>query len=89
MINKQSGLSRGFGFISYELLESAENAIKQMNGFRLGKKKLKVEKKTEFNYIHENNSIIDTIHEYIVNNTNPNNNKNDNINYESNELQHY
>jgi len=35
MINKYSGLSRGFGFISYTNSESADKAINEMNGFRV------------------------------------------------------
>ena len=35
MINKQTGLSRGFGFVSYQNRADAENAIRAMNGFRV------------------------------------------------------
>jgi RNA recognition motif-containing protein len=47
MINKQTGLSRGFGFISYESKESALNAINGLNGLRLGIKRLKVQLKRD------------------------------------------
>lgn len=42
MINNLTGLSRGFGFISFEEAASAAEAIRQLNGFRLGFKRLKV-----------------------------------------------
>lgn len=35
MINKQTGLSRGFGFVSFQDADAAEEAIRQMNGFRV------------------------------------------------------
>ena len=35
MINKMTGLSRGFGFISFQDAACAEEAIRQMNGFRV------------------------------------------------------
>ena len=45
MVGKETGLSRGFGFVSYENKADADNAIAQMNGFRLGTKRLKVQHK--------------------------------------------
>jgi len=45
MVNKETGLSRGFGFVSYESKADADLAIQQMNGFRLGSKRLKVQHK--------------------------------------------
>eukprot|EP00968_Pinguiococcus_pyrenoidosus_P000038 scaffold4_cov247-Pinguiococcus_pyrenoidosus.AAC.14 len=47
MVDKRTGCSRGFGFVSYENHEAAANAIKCMNGFQLGHKRLKVELKKE------------------------------------------
>lgn len=47
MVNRQTGLSRGYGFISYESPDAAERAIEHMNGFRLGKKRLKVQRKRD------------------------------------------
>ena len=47
MVDKRTGCSRGFGFVSYDNAESAANAIKCMNGFQLGHKRLKVELKKE------------------------------------------
>lgn len=47
MIEKDTGRSRGFGFISYDNAASAEAAIKGMNGFQVGRKRLKVQHKKE------------------------------------------
>jgi len=44
-IDKNTGLSKGFGFISYDDPASATNAIAQMNGFAIGSKRLKVQLK--------------------------------------------
>ena len=60
MINKESGLSRGFGFISFENKESASAAIQQLNGFRLGVKRLKVQYKRGYNeYTSREDGIYD------------------------------
>ena len=37
--------SKGFGFVSYDSIISAEHAIEQMNGFQIGNKRLKVQHK--------------------------------------------
>lgn len=37
--------SKGFGFVSFDSVISAENAIEQMNGFQIGSKRLKVQHK--------------------------------------------
>jgi hypothetical protein len=42
-VDKISGRSRGFGFVSYDRPESAVMAIEHMNGYELGHKRLKVE----------------------------------------------
>lgn len=47
MVEKESGRSRGFGFVSYDNTASAEAAIKGMNGFQVGRKRLKVQQKKE------------------------------------------
>ena len=44
-IDKRTGESRGFGFVSYSDPMHASSAIQGMNGFSLGNKKLKVEHK--------------------------------------------
>lgn len=41
-IDKRSGESKGFGFVSYDTPSSADEAIKSMNGFQIGTKRLKV-----------------------------------------------
>ncbi|KAG5175210.1 hypothetical protein JKP88DRAFT_203737 [Tribonema minus] len=45
MVDKVSGRSRGFGFVSFSTRASAEAAIKGMNGFHIGHKRLKVQHK--------------------------------------------
>ena len=35
MINPRTGLSRGFGFVSYDTPEAVDDAITAMNGFRV------------------------------------------------------
>ncbi|TMW64256.1 hypothetical protein Poli38472_012878 [Pythium oligandrum] len=47
MVEKETGRSRGFGFVSYDNAASAEQAIKAMNGFQVGRKRLKVQHKKE------------------------------------------
>lgn len=44
-IDRFTGLSKGFGFVSYETAVQASEAIRLMNGFQLGNKRLKVEVK--------------------------------------------
>jgi len=45
MVEKDTGRSRGFGFVSYDNPESAALAIKELNGFAIGNKRLKVQHK--------------------------------------------
>jgi len=47
MVDKVTGRSRGFGFVSYNNPDSALQAIKAMNGFVVGHKRLKVEQKKD------------------------------------------
>merc|ERR1712230_212284 len=47
MVDKISGRSRGFGFVSFSVLTAAEDAIRHINGYVLGHKRLKVEQKKD------------------------------------------
>ena len=44
-VDKFTGESKGFGFVSYDSTQSADLAIQQMNGFQIGQKRLKVQQK--------------------------------------------
>ncbi|XP_061395531.1 CUGBP Elav-like family member 1, partial [Musca vetustissima] len=44
-IDKQTNLSKCFGFVSFDNPESAQVAIRAMNGFQVGTKRLKVQLK--------------------------------------------
>merc|ERR1711936_1021697 len=44
-IDKMTGMSKGFGFVSYDNPSSASSAISSMNGFAIGSKGLKVQLK--------------------------------------------
>lgn len=46
-VDKATGVSKCFGFVSYESPASAQNAIAMMNGCQLGGKKLKVQLKRD------------------------------------------
>uniref|UniRef100_A0A0D9WFU8 RRM domain-containing protein n=1 Tax=Leersia perrieri TaxID=77586 RepID=A0A0D9WFU8_9ORYZ len=46
-VDKATGLSKCFGFISYDSPASAQTAISMMNGYQLGGKKLKVQLKRD------------------------------------------
>lgn len=48
-IDKVSGESKGFGFVSFATCQSAEAAIVSMSGFQIGTKRLKVQHKKEKN----------------------------------------
>ncbi|GKY96869.1 hypothetical protein MPSEU_000646000 [Mayamaea pseudoterrestris] len=45
MVEKETGRSRGFGFVSYDSPEAAALAIKELNGYAVGNKRLKVQHK--------------------------------------------
>ena len=47
MVERETGRSRGFGFVSFDNKKAAEDAIEGMNGFQIGKKRLKVQYKDE------------------------------------------
>ncbi|CAB9505389.1 Elav-like family member [Seminavis robusta] len=49
-VDKYTGESKGFGFVSYDSVMSAEAAIEQMNGFQIGNKRLKVQHKRVHNH---------------------------------------
>ncbi|GMT14238.1 hypothetical protein PFISCL1PPCAC_5535, partial [Pristionchus fissidentatus] len=51
-IDKQTNLSKCFGFVSYDNSQSAANAISGMNGFQIGTKRLKVQLKNARNSAH-------------------------------------
>lgn len=42
MTDKNTGRSKGYGFISYDNPSSCAEAINKMNGFQVGSKRLKV-----------------------------------------------
>lgn len=44
-IDKQTNLSKCFGFVSFDNVHSAKHAISAMNGFQIGTKRLKVQLK--------------------------------------------
>jgi len=44
-IDRHTGESKGFGFVSYDSCEAAESAIEEMNGYQIGPKRLKVQHK--------------------------------------------
>eukprot|EP01034_Spumella_vulgaris_P021884 gene21884-27960_t len=44
-VDKKTSDSKGFGFVSYDTLDSANSAIESMNGFQIGSKRLKVQHK--------------------------------------------
>ena len=45
-IDRNTGLSKCFGFVSFDNVPSATNAIQSMNGYQVGNKRLKVQVKT-------------------------------------------
>merc|ERR1719215_523526 len=47
--DRETGTSKGFGFVSYDNALSAQNAIMALNGLAIGNKRLKVELKAQRN----------------------------------------
>jgi CUG-BP- and ETR3-like factor len=41
-LDKHTGQSRGFGYVSFDTVAAADDAIQRMNGFQIGAKTLKV-----------------------------------------------
>ncbi|CEG37906.1 cug-bp-and etr-3-like [Plasmopara halstedii] len=66
MVEKETGRSRGFGFVSYDNAPSADAAIKGMNGFQVGRKRLKVQHKKEKNQNPMFGEMIDTVNDMAV-----------------------
>ncbi|KAF7804803.1 RNA-binding protein BRN1-like isoform X1 [Senna tora] len=58
-VDKATGVSKCFGFVSYDSPEAAESAISRMNGYELGGKKLKVQLK------RENRRTVTKLNEHI------------------------
>ena len=44
-VDRNTGESKGFGFVSYDSPNAAESAIREMNGYQIGNKRLKVQHK--------------------------------------------
>ena len=44
-VDRNTGESKGFGFVSYDSPEAAKSAIEEMNGYQIGNKRLKVQHK--------------------------------------------
>ncbi len=51
-VDKNTGNSKGFGFVSYDSPHSADAAISAMNGFQIGSKRLKVQHKRTGHHHH-------------------------------------
>jgi len=43
-VDKETGQSKGFGFVSFATVESADAALAQMNGALVGDKQIRIEK---------------------------------------------
>jgi RNA recognition motif-containing protein len=53
IINYKTGLSKGYGFVSFSTSNEADLAILYMNAFKIGNKRLKVEKKRCDEYCYD------------------------------------
>lgn len=70
-VDKYTGESKGFGFVSYDSPLSANGAIEQMNGFQIGNKRLKVQHKrvhphNSYNNMNVNPANMHVHHNYHV-----------------------
>lgn len=57
-VDKFTGESKGFGFVSYDSVISAEQAIELMNGFQIGNKRLKVQHKRIHHYPKQTQVVV-------------------------------
>ena len=46
-LDKETGVSKGFGFVSYDNVQSADAAMASMNGAMIGGKQIRIEKTAE------------------------------------------
>lgn len=46
-VDKETGVSKGFGFVSYSTPEAADAAMASMNGALIGGKQIRIEKTSE------------------------------------------
>jgi RNA recognition motif-containing protein len=73
-VDKQTNLSKCFGFVSYDNSLSAQTAINAMNGFTIGPKRLKVQLKKS----RGNQQMMGNRHQHQGGFSNGNNNNNNN-----------
>ncbi|KAG2375182.1 hypothetical protein C9374_010186 [Naegleria lovaniensis] len=69
--DSKTNLSKGYGFVKYFSLESAIEAVSQMNGYQLGKKHLKVSFKTDGNVSSQNSANTSASSNGSPNTSNP------------------
>mmetsp|Transcript_4750 Transcript_4750/g.6401 ORF Transcript_4750/g.6401 Transcript_4750/m.6401 type:complete len:439 (+) Transcript_4750:444-1760(+) len=60
MVERETGRSRGFGFVTYDNVSSAELAIKKLDGYAIGNKRLKVQHKQRSKNDKADESVGDT-----------------------------
>ena len=58
-IDKHTGESKGFGFVSYDTSNAAQEAIRHMNGFQIDVKRLKVQIKKQRGACPEQRSLVE------------------------------
>lgn len=91
-IDKNTNLSKCFGFVSYDNPMSANNAIQSMNGYQIGIKRLKVQLKKSRLILGSNGNFatnINTLNEKLIKNNgtkNESNNDDNNKNSNNNEI---